>query len=106
MMRKLSWLFFVLAIVAVPLYASWALDRDAAAQRAAHAWACGLVAMGIVFFSVAIGVLLSGLAGTLGFLSFRKLPAPRSRRRQAELLVLFAPCVGGLVFMVLALLLP
>lgn len=97
-MRKLSWLFFALACIGVPLYAHWALDQDAAAQRAAHAAACGLVAMSILFFSALLMAVFSAVAGLFGFLSFRSLKGLRPKRRILELVALFVPCLAGVAF--------
>jgi hypothetical protein len=106
MMRKLSWIFFALACVGVPLYAYWALEQDAAAQRAAHATACGLVAMAILFFSALMMAVFSVIAGLFGFLSFRSLKGPKSKRRILELVALFVPCLVGVAFIALLYLMP
>ncbi|QRN53011.1 hypothetical protein [Dyella caseinilytica] len=101
MMRKLSWFFFALACIGVPAYANWALERDVEAQRAAHAAACGLVAMGIIFFSAIMMAFLSALAGVFGSISFRSLKRPRPKRRILELVVLLVPALVGAAFVAL-----
>jgi uncharacterized membrane protein len=104
--RKLSWVFFALACIGVPLYANWALDRDAEAQRAAHVAACGLVAMGIIFFSALMVAFLSALAGVFGFIAFRLLARPRPKRRILELVVLIVPALVSAAFVALLYLVP
>ena len=104
--RKLSWVFFALACIGVPVYANWALDRDAEAQRAAHVAACGLVAMGIIFFSALMVAFLSALAGVFGFIAFRSLKKPRPKRRLLELVVLIVPALVSAAFVALFYLVP
>lgn len=97
MIRKASLLIASLAYVGVPLWTSFALQRDAQAQRAAHAFACGNAAMGIIIFGLLLSATLSLVASAFALASFRKLPSPRSRFRTLELVFIAFPLLAGIV---------
>ena len=64
MKRTLPWLIAALAYIAPPVWAYLAMERDAAAQKAAYGWACGNPALGIILLAcIASGIL--SLSATL-----------------------------------------
>lgn len=97
MSRKASLVIASMAYIGVPLWALFALQRDAEAQRVAHAFACGNVAMGIIVFGLMLCATLSLVASAFALASFRKLPSPRSRFRTLELVFIAFPLLAGIV---------
>src|SRR5438034_1125044 len=100
LVRSMRHLSIILAIggLIVPFASAYvatnALYRDAAAH---HIYVCGLPALGNFLLASFACVLTSASAAVLGFIAYRRLPAPRPKRRLAEITALALPVfiVGG-----------
>lgn len=91
MMRTLSLLLTVVALVGVPLWAYLQGETIVHTQVAAHGWACGMPVLGLYLFAMFVAGGVSLVALVLAALSYRKLPKPRSGWRTGELLVVASP---------------
>ena len=100
-MRKLSWLFSVLALVALPLWAYFQVSADIAAQREAHEFICGMPIMAIYFLTMVGSCLLSLIALGFGVPAYIRLPLPRSTPRKYELFVLSLPLIASAIVILL-----
>ncbi len=94
---------FLLALAGAVVPFAWAYLATAALYREADArgaYVCGLPALGNFLLAALACVLASAAACVLGAVAYRRLPAPRPRRRLAELGALALPLLAVVGYVV------
>jgi hypothetical protein len=90
-MRRTS---IILAIASVIVPFAWAYLATTALYREAaskHVYVCGLPALANFILASLACVIMSAAAFVIGFISYRRLPSPRPRRRLVEIALLTLP---------------
>ena len=93
MLRAISIILAVSALVLPAAWAWWQMEVAAQAMQSAQGWVCGTPLIGIVLLSVLGAVAMAVAALVAGTVAFRRLPNPRPRARRLELLLLGVPLV-------------
>ena len=95
--RRAAWTAFASAWL-LPI--GWAWYQQAQFEKAYPQMSCGMAIFSIYALTAIAATLLSAAALTLGIVAFRRRALPTTRKNVAELLVLAAPLVAALFFII------
>ena len=95
--RRAAWTVFAGAWL---LPVGWAWYQQAQFEKAYPRSPCGMAIFSIYALTAIVATVLSAAALTLGIVSFQRRALPMTRNNVAELLVLAAPLVAALFFVI------